>query len=96
MSAAYAIFQINITNKENYKEYVNLVHPIVEKYGGKYLVRGGKSEILLGKWIYPRTVIVKFKNYETALKWYHSKEYAPIKKIREDNSEANCIIVEGI
>ena len=93
---AYAIFQINITNQNNYKEYINLVSPIVEKYEGEYLVRGGKSKTMLGSWSYPRTVIVKFKSYEIALKWYNSEEYAPIKKIREDNSEANCIIVEGI
>ncbi len=46
--SSHVIFQINITNQNNYKEYINLVSPIVEKYGGKYLVRGVKSETLLG------------------------------------------------
>ena len=94
--STYAILQINITNKENYKEYLNQVTKIVTKHQGEYIVRGGKSEVVLGKWDYQRTVVVKFPSYDAAFKWYNSEEYAPIKKIREDNSEGNCIIIEGI
>ena len=93
--SAYAILQINITNPENYKEYLNQVTTIVKKHQGDYIVRGGKSEVVLGKWDYQRTVVVRFPNYDSAFKWYNSDEYAPIKKIREDNSEGNCIIIEG-
>ena len=92
---AYAIVQINITNPEDYKEYLKQVTPIVEKYGGEYIIRGGKFEIMLGTWNYERTVVVKFPSYDVAINWYHSDEYAPVRKIREDNSEGNLIIVEG-
>ena len=94
--SAYAILQINITNQENYKEYLNQVTTIVKKHQGEYIIRGGKSEVVEGSWVFPRTVVVRFPNYETAIKWHRSKEYAPIKLIRENNSEGNCIIVEGI
>ena len=94
--SAYAIFQIKITNKENYKKYVNSVSPIVKKFQGEYLVRGGKSEVVLGKWELPRTVIVKFPTFDIAMNWYNSDDYKPIKKLREDNSEANCLIIEGV
>jgi len=94
--SAYAILQINITNQENYKEYLNQVTTIVKKYQGDYIVRGGKSDVVLGKWDYQRTVVVKFPSYEAAIQWYNSEDYAPIKKIREDNSEGNCIIIEGV
>ena len=93
--SAYAILQINITNQENYKEYLNQVTTIVKKHQGDYIVRGGKSDVVLGKWDYQRTVDVKFPSYEAAIQWYNSEDYAPIKKIREDNSEGNCIIIEG-
>ncbi len=93
---AYAILQINILNRENYKEYVQKASPIVESFGGEYLVRGGKSEVVEGKWEFPRTVVVRFPSYDKAIKWYNSAEYAPIKKIRETNSEGNCIIIEGV
>ena len=94
--SAYIIVQINITNKEPYKEYLKQVTPIAEKYGGEYIIRGGNYKTMLGKWDYQRTVVIKFPTYEMAIKWYNSEEYAPVKKIRENNSEGNLIIIEGI
>ena len=94
--SAYAILQININNQENYKKYLSQVTKIVKKYQGQYIVRGAKFEVVLGKWDYQRTVVVRFPSYDIAFKWYNSEEYAPIKKIREDNSKCNCIIIEGV
>ena len=94
--SAYVLVQINITNVEPYKDYLKQVTPTVEKYEGEYIIRGGKFETMLGKWDYQRTVAIKFPSYEKAMEWYKSKEYAPIKKIREDNSDGNLIIVDGI
>jgi len=93
--SAYAIVQINVTNQEKYKDYLKEVTPIVEKFNGEYIVRAGRFEVLLGEWDYSRTVVVRFPDYETAMNWYHSEEYAPIKKIREENSNGNLIIIEG-
>ena len=61
--AAYIIVQANITDKEKYKEYLNKVTSIVEKYSGEYLVRGGKYEKMLGNWDYERTVVIKFPSF---------------------------------
>ena len=92
----YAIFNINVNNPENYKEYVEKVKPIAEKFGGEYIVRGGETKVLEGTWTYPRTVVIKFPSYEKALEWYSSEEYKPIKKIRLDNSVSNGIIIKGV
>jgi len=94
--SGYFIIQINVKNKENYKEYISKVTPIVEKFGGEYIIRGGKSINAEGKWPYERTVVLKFPTYEMVKKWHESDEYKPIKKIREDNSECNAIIIEGL
>ena len=94
--SAYIIVQINIKNKEPYKEYLKQVTPIAQKYGGEYIIRGGKSKTILGAWNYERTVVIKFANYEAAIKWYDSEEYAPVRKIREKNSEGNIIVIEGL
>jgi uncharacterized protein (DUF1330 family) len=51
---------------------------------------------MLGKWDYERTVIIKFSTFDNAITWYNSSEYSPVKKIREDNSEGNAIIIEGL
>ena len=94
--SAYIIVQINITNKDAYKEYLKQVTPIAEKYGGEYIIRGGKSKTMLGNWDYERTVVIKFPSYAIAMEWYYSEEYAPVKKIRENNSNGNLIIIEGL
>ena len=73
----YAIFQIEITNPEEYKNYVAKASGIVAKYGGEYLVRGGDYECVEGEWKLPRTVVVKFPSYEKALEFYNSEEYKP-------------------
>lgn len=93
--SAYLIAQVNIINEEPYKVYKKKTSPIVEKYGGKFLTRGGKFEIVLGQWDYKRTVIIEFPSYEEAMNWYSSDEYKPVRKIREDNSEGNAIIIDG-
>ena len=94
--SAYFIIQINITNPENYKDYIAQVTPIVKKFGGEYIIRGGKSEKVEGNWPYERTVVLKFPSYEMVEKWHDSEEYRPIRKIREDNSECNAIIIDGV
>ena len=48
--SAYLIAQINVTNEDSYKEYLSKVTPIVEKYGGSYIVRAGRFKTVLGNW----------------------------------------------
>ena len=95
MSYGYAIFNIKITNQENYKEYIDKVKPLANKFGAEYIIRGGENKIIEGSWEYPRTVVIKFPSYEKALQWYNSKEYEPIKKIRLENAQSNGIIIKG-
>ena len=93
--SGYAIFNINVKNPENYKEYVEKVKPTAEKYDGEYIVRGGDNTVVEGSWQHPRTVVIKFPTYEKALEWYNSEVYKPIKQIRLDNAESNGMIIKG-
>ena len=95
MSAGYAIFNINVTNPVNYKNYIDQVKPVAEKFGAEYIVRGGENQVIEGTWQHPRTVVIKFPSYEKALEWYNSDEYKSIKQIRLDNAETNGIIIKG-
>ena len=92
----YAIAQVEVTNPEDYKEYLDKVTDTVKKFGGEYLVRAGEYKVIDGEWKYPRTVVIKFPTYEKALEWYDSKEYKPVKPIRLANSVANGIIIKGV
>jgi len=93
--SGYVIVNIDVKNPEAYKEYIDKVKPIVEKFGGEYLVRAGEYKVIDGEWKYPRTIIIKFSSYEKALEWYNSEEYQPVKPIRLANSVANGIIIQG-
>ena len=94
--SGFVIFNIDIKKPYEYKEYVEKVTPIANKFGGEYIVRGGETEVIEGTWKYPRTIIIKFPSYEKALEWYNSEEYKPIKQIRLDNSVSNGIIIKGV
>ncbi|MBI28790.1 MAG: hypothetical protein CMI95_02720 [Pelagibacteraceae bacterium] len=91
----YLIAQINVNNLENYKEYLKNVTPIAQKYGGEYIIRAGKYEVMEGDWPFKRNVVIKFPSIEKAKEFYTSKEYEPIKKIRADNADNNLILIEG-
>ncbi len=95
MQAGFVIFNIDVTNPEDYNEYIIKVKPIVEKFGGEYIVRGGTNQVVEGNWQYSRTIVLKFPSYEKALEWYNSEEYQPIKQIRLDNAISNGIIIQG-
>ena len=96
MSAGYVIAQLKVTNPENYKEYVNKVTDVVQKFGGEYLVRNGEYQCVEGETKFPRIVVIKFPSYEKALEWYNSDEYKPVKQIRLNNSEGSNIIIKGV
>ena len=74
-----------------------LLKPMIESYGGDYLIRGGEIEALETKlWTPTRIVLVKFPNKKAAMDWYNSEEYKPYKKIRFNTSTSNILMVEGI
>ena len=93
--AGYVIAQINLKNKEGYKEYVDKVPVIIKNFGGEYLVKAGEFKSIEGKWDFKRNVVIKFPSYEKALEWYNSDEYNQIKNLRLENAESNIIIIKG-
>jgi uncharacterized protein (DUF1330 family) len=92
---AYVIFDIDVHDPEGYEEYKKLAPAAVAKYGGKYIVRGGKTETLEGDWIPKRVVVLQFENSEQAKKWIDSEEYREARAMRHKASTAQIIVVEG-
>jgi uncharacterized protein (DUF1330 family) len=93
--AAYIIAQVEVKNPEAYQEYSRQVLGILTQYGGKFLVRGGKAEILEGDQAPHRLVVIEFEDAEQARRWYNSPEYQAIVGIRQANSIGNLFLVEG-
>jgi uncharacterized protein (DUF1330 family) len=93
--AAYVIGEIEVTDPATYEEYRKQVMAVVTKYGGKFVVRGGRVETLEGDWAPKRFVALEFPSLEQAQKWYRSPEYAPLIALRQKASRGKLILVEG-
>ena len=93
--SAYVVVSVDVHNPEQYDAYRRMVPPTIEKFGGRFIVRGAPLHEMEGKWPRPRLVIVEFPDVETAKKWWASPEYAPAKALRQANSTADLVIVEG-
>ena len=93
--AAYVIAEVNVTDPGLYDEYRKLVPGTVQKYGGRFAVRGGAVESKEGGWAPARMVVLEFPSMEKARAWYHSPEYAPALALRLKAANAKLILVEG-
>ena len=78
------------------KNYALKAREAVEKYNGKFLVRGGKFSILEGKHEYERNVRIEFPSFEIAKEFYNSEEYQKAKSFRDGKADFNGIVIEGI
>ncbi len=96
MAYGYVIAQIEVTDAQAYPAYVEKVGPTVEKFGGEFLVRGGRAEHHEGEPKGSRIVVIRFPSYEAARAWYRSEDYAPVKALRMAASTSVQTIVEGI
>ena len=96
MSYGYVVAQITVTDPDAYPAYVAKVQPIIAKFGGEFIVRGGKSVSYEGTPPGERTVVVRFPSYDKAMEWYHSDDYAEAKAMRMAASTSVQTIVEGV
>jgi uncharacterized protein (DUF1330 family) len=94
--AAYIVLNIDVTDPARYPEYAKVAAPIVEQYGGRYLVRGGTAEALEGSIQPKRVVILEFPSYERAKAWWDCEEYRGPKAIRQSAATSDTILVDGV
>jgi len=92
---AYVIGEIEVTDPALYEEYRRQVMAVVTRYGGRFIVRGGRVEALEGGWTPKRFVALEFPSIDQAQKWYRSPEYAPLIAMRKKASRGRLILVEG-
>ena len=84
----------SISNEEKLKEYAFKARAAVEKYKGKFLIRGGRSTSNEGDKS-PRTVVIEFPSYDEANNFYNSKEYQDAHSILEGYAERQHQTIEG-
>ena len=93
---AYVIVEIEIVDPTGYEEYKKLASATVEKYGGKYVVRGGAVETLEGNWKPNRIVVLKFNSVQRAKEWLNCEEYREPRNMRHRTARTKMIVVEGV
>ena len=94
MPKAYWIVRVSVQQPERYPDYLAAARPAFEKFGAKFIVRGGQFELMEGH-ARDRSVVVEFADREMAMACYHSAEYQQAKAIRQQYADADLIIVEG-
>jgi uncharacterized protein (DUF1330 family) len=94
--SAYVIVEIEVHDPARYAEYKKLAGATVESHGGKYIVRGGKTEVLEGDWQPKRIVVLEFPSMNRAREWLNCEEYREPRQMRHRTAKTNMILVEGV
>jgi uncharacterized protein (DUF1330 family) len=92
---AYIIADIQVSDPVAYDDYRPLAAASIARFGGRFIVRGGKIDLLEGEPQPERIVVIEFPDADTARRWYQSEEYQAALKIRQAASRGRVLLVEG-
>jgi uncharacterized protein (DUF1330 family) len=93
---AYFVAENEITNESGFAPYRTAVNATLTQYGGRFLTRGGPTELIEGGPEPKRVIILEFADKEAVKRWYNSPEYQKILPMRLDHSTGRAFIVEGV
>lgn len=93
---AYVVVSVDVHDPERYPDYIALAPPSIERHGGRYLARAGRTEVLEGDFDPKRFVIVEFPSYEAAKGWYESEDYREARDLRHATADSILILTDGL
>ena len=93
---AYVIARVNVTDPDQYENYKALTPGAIAAHGGRFIVRGGATEILEGEAEDRRVVVIEFPSMDQARTFYHSPEYREARAARAGAAEAQLLLVDGV
>ena len=94
--SAYVIADIEVLDRDAYEAYRQQVPATIAAHGGRYLARGGATEVLEGDWSPRRCVILEFPSMAQLKAWWDSPEYQPLRAIRERTTRSKLVATEGL
>jgi uncharacterized protein (DUF1330 family) len=94
--AAYFVVELEVTDAAAMAPYREAVPATIAQYGGRFLTRGGSSELIEGGPPPKRIVILEFADTAALKRWYNSPEYQAILPGRLNNSTSRAFVVEGL
>ncbi len=93
--AAYIIAEVEVTDPETYATYRAQTPGVIERHGGRFIVRGGAAELLEGDLEPSRIVVIEFADIAAARRFYGSPDYQAIIGIRQRAANSRLVLVEG-
>ena len=97
MPVAYLVVEMKITDPEKFKGYMAGAPATVKAFGGEYLARGGRLDVLEGDWHPPRLVVLRFPSFEKAQAFYKDQSYQAVRLKRLGAAEYfNMVLTEGL
>jgi uncharacterized protein (DUF1330 family) len=96
MPAYYLVDTREIKDAAKMEEYKARVRPVVEKFGGRYLVIGGRAETVEGSYQIVFPVLIEFPSMEHARRWYDSEDYRELKQMRLQATAGNAVFLAGV
>lgn len=93
---AFLIADIDVNDPDTYANYIKANPDIVNKFGGRYIARGGAVKVLEGDWQPRRTVVIEFPDMATIEAFYDSPEYTELRKIRWQSADSRLVAIETL
>jgi len=97
---AYMVTEVKKKDKQKYNEYIAAVTEIIQKHGGRYLVRGGRLTPLfksreLDRRHVDKIVIIEFPTAADHRRCFTSPEYLALIPLRDEAAEIRAFLLEG-
>lgn len=96
MPAYFLVDTREVKDAAKMEEYKTRVTPVVEKFGGRYLVIGGPFEVVEGEWRPVFPVLIQFPSMDEARRWYDSEEYRELKRLRLTATSGSGVFIAGL
>ena len=94
--SAYVIARVNVTDPKQYSEYTRRTPAVIERYGGRFLARGGQTVTIEGPEAEGRIVILEFDTLEQAVTCFRSAAYDEARQFRLGAAEMQLLAIEGV
>ncbi len=94
--AAYCLFDVlEITDPAGMERYRQQVGPVVEQFGGRYVVIGGECHVAEGAWTPTFPVLIRFLDMASARAWHESREYRALLEMRTASARTNAVFLQS-
>lgn len=93
---AYLVAHLDVHDAGTFERYRERVAPLVDRFGGRYRIRGGRIAVLEGEWRVARLVVIEFQSRDAAQLFYDSPEYRELIPLRQEAARGAVAIVDGV